>query len=163
MAESQMGNVAFNRYAAMCALIISVGLPLNVKGEEQDASRPLLADLMALTQLRQFKLWYAERADNWKLANYEMDQFAKTIDRMVKLYPSASSIAQANFIHEKTDPALDGLRKAIQDKDSSRFEAAFLKLVDGCNQCHKAADVGFIVVKTPTKSPYANQDFNPNP
>jgi hypothetical protein len=45
---------------------------------QEDAIRPSLADLMALTQLRQFKLWYAERVRNWKLSAYELDQFQAT-------------------------------------------------------------------------------------
>jgi hypothetical protein len=150
--------------AALCVIIaFPVGLSQKAAAEEQDANRPLLADLMALTQLRQFKLWYAQRVDNWTLANYELDQFVKTVDRMAKLYPTASSIAQANFIHEKADPALAEIRKSIQDRNSSRFEAAFVQITDACNQCHQATNVGFIVVQTPTKSPFANQDFKPIP
>jgi hypothetical protein len=150
--------------AVLCvAIVFPVGPSLNAVAEEQDAARPTLADLMTITQLRHFKLWYAERLDNWKLANYELDQFKTTIDRIVKLYPAAKDIAQANLIHEKTDPALSDLRKAIQDRNNSRFEAAYGQITDACNQCHKAAGVDFIVVRVPTKSPFSNQNFDPKP
>ena len=130
--------------------------------EDQDAARPTLADLMTLTQLRHNKLWYAARTQNWKLANYELDQFVKTVDRIVKLYPAASSVAQANLIHEKTDPALSDLSKAIRDRSNSQFEAAFQQITHACNECHQAAGVDFIVIQTPSASPFSNQDFFPH-
>lgn len=149
----------------IAALSISLvgGFSLRAGAEEQDASRPTLSDLMALTQLRHFKLWYAQRVGNWPLADYELKQFNTTIDRIVKLYPTTSSISQANLIHEKTDPAMSALRQAISDRDSSRFEAAFVQITNACNQCHKAAGVGFITVQVPTHSPFSNQNFGPAP
>jgi len=143
------------------AMGLASGLSLRAVAEEQDAGRPLLSDLMVLTQLRHFKLWYAQRVGNWKLAAYELDQLETTIGRIVKLYPAASSISQANLIHEKTDPALSDIRRAISDRSSSRFEAAYMQITGACNQCHQAAGVGFIVVRVPTKSPFGNQIFTP--
>jgi hypothetical protein len=142
-------------------IALATGLSVSATAEEQPASLPSLADLMTLTQLRHFKLWYAQRLDNWRLAAYELDQFEATIDRIVKLYPSTSSIAQANLIHEQTEPAMLKLRQAIHDKNSSRFEAAYMQITNACNQCHQAAGVGFIVVQVPTKSPFSNQNFKP--
>ena len=52
--------------AVLCAAVVfPVGLSLGAVAEEQDATRPSLADLMTLTQLRHYKLWYAQRLDNW--------------------------------------------------------------------------------------------------
>jgi hypothetical protein len=67
------------------AITFSSRLAANNVAEEQNASRPSLADLMLLTQLRHFKLWYAHSLDNWKLAAYELAQFEATISRIVKL------------------------------------------------------------------------------
>ena len=130
--------------------------------QSQDAGLPTLGDLMALTQLRHNKLWYAGRTQNWKLASYELDQLVKTVDRIAKLYPAASSIAQADLIHEKTDPALLNLAKAIHDKSNPRFEAAFVEITHACNECHQAAGVDSIVVQTPSSSPFSYQDFFPH-
>ena len=79
---------------ALVVAVVSLPGSFSVTAQE-DAIRPSLADLMALTQLRQFKLWYAERVRNWKLSAYELAQFQATIDRTEKLYPTASSIAEA--------------------------------------------------------------------
>jgi hypothetical protein len=125
----------------------------------EDAGRPTLGDLMSLIQLRHFKLWYAHLQGNWGLAAYELGQFRTTFSRIATLYPSAKSISQANTIRERTAPALSELFQAINDRNSSRFKAAYVQITDACNQCHQAAGVGFIVVKVPTRSPFSNQDF----
>ena len=130
--------------------------------EEQDAAWPTLADLMALTQLRQYKLWYSERMENWKLADYEFSRFVTTIDRIKKLYPETHSLAQAKLITEKTEPAMNELRGAIHGKNNKRFEAAFNQITDACNLCHQMAGIDFIVVRVPWKSPYNNQIFTPD-
>ena len=123
-------------------------------------ARPTLADLMMLTQLRHDKLWYATRVENWQLAAYEFHQFETTIDRIVKLYPMVSSVAQANLIYEKTDPAMAQLRSAITDKNRSRFEAAYGQMTSACNECHLAAGVSFIRVQVPTHLRSATKTSN---
>ena len=150
--------------ALLCAaVVLSLGNSSGEIAEDQDAARPTLADLMALTQLRHYKLWYSERLENWKLADYELSQLVATVDRIKKLYPETHFIAQANLIQEKTDPALKELSAAIQGKNNKRFEVAFNQITDACNQCHRAAGVDFILVRVPWKSPYNNQMFTPNP
>ena len=147
--------------------IAALALALAVAGvgaaEAPDANRPLLSDLMILTQLRQIKLWYAERAGNWRLAAYELDQMKRTLDRIVTLYPRADSVAQDAFVRDKADPALAALELAIAGKDAAAFGVAYGRSTDLCNQCHEQAGVGFITVRVPTKSPFANQLFEPQP
>jgi hypothetical protein len=150
------------RYMAMlaCAAVALAGaLCPKAVAEEQDPARPTLAVLMTLTQLRHFKLWYATRVDNWQLAAYELQQFETTIDRIVKLYPAVSTIPPGNLIHDKTDPAMTQLRSAITDRNRPRFEAAYMKITNACNECHQAAGVSFIKVQVPTRSPFSNQNF----
>jgi hypothetical protein len=150
--------------ALLCAAaIFSLGSSSSAVAEDQDAARPTLSDLMVLTQLRHYKLWYSERVENWKLTDYELNQLVATVDRIAKLYPETRSIAQANLIREKTDPALKELRSAVQGKNNSRFETAFNQITDACNQCHRAAGIDFILVRVPTKSPFSNQMFTPEP
>jgi len=139
------------------------GVALRATAQEPSALRPTLSDLMALTQLRHFKLWYAERVGNWKLASYELDQMETTLGRIKQLYPTAAAIAQATLINDKMEPVLSDIRRAIEDKNNARFEAAYNHVTELCNQCHHAAGFGFIVVRVPTKSPYANQIFEPQP
>jgi hypothetical protein len=53
------------------------------------------------------------------------------------------------------------LRKAVDAKSSGDFGKAFGKLTDACNRCHRAAGVGFIVIRVPISSPFSNQLFPP--
>jgi hypothetical protein len=92
---------------------------------------------------------------------YELNQLEITIGRIVKLYPTTSSIAQANMIREKTEPAISKLRQAISDRNNSHFEAAYQQITGACNQCHQVAGLEFIVVQVPTRSPFSNQEFKP--
>jgi hypothetical protein len=148
--------------SALVVAVISLTGSLSMGATAQEeAIRPTLADLMALIQLRQFKIWYAERVRNWKLAAYEVDQFQATINRTEKLYPTASSIAQAALIKENSEPAMKDLRRAISEQNNSLFESAFTRITASCNQCHETAGVGFIVVRVPTSSPFSNQILDP--
>ena len=141
--------------------LIAPALAAEPPKSDEDALKPALADLMTLTQLRHYKLWYAQKVENWELSQYELDRFRSTIERIAKLYPEASSVAQAKLIREKSDPALDEIAKGIAGKNQQIFESGFLKLTDACNQCHKAAGFSFIAIQVPTRSPYANQSFEP--
>ncbi len=143
------------------AAVAALGAVKVGAAEGPDAGRPLLGDLMLLTQFRQDKLWYAERADNWPLAAYELGQLKRTLERVTTLYPQAAEIAQDALIREKTDPAIADLQHAIAVKDKAGFEVAYGRVVDACNHCHEQAKVGFITVRVPTRSPFANQLFEP--
>ncbi len=71
--------------AAPVALVAAQALrPFpGVATQDRDAPRPTLGNLMTLTQVSHFKLWYAERMGNWPLASYERGQLRNTIDRIV--------------------------------------------------------------------------------
>jgi hypothetical protein len=123
--------------------------------------RPSLADLMSIAQLRHFKVGYAHRVNNWKLAGYELDKLEETFTRIARLYPSAAKVAQSGLIDEKTKPALSELRRAIAEQNTPLFKSAYITVTKACNECHAAANVGFIAIRVPTKSPFSNQVFDP--
>ena len=123
--------------------------------------RPTLADLMTLAQLRHFKLNYAHQVGNWELAAYELDKLEETFVRTARLYPTAAAVAQSIIIDTKTKPALSEIRLAISSKNTASFKSAYTALTVACNQCHAAANVAFISIKIPTKSPFSNQMFAP--
>jgi hypothetical protein len=71
------------------------------------------------------------------------------------------SIPLAQLIKNESEPPLVDLRKAVDAKSSEDFGKAFGKLTDACNRCHRAAAVGFIVIRVPISSPFSNQLFPP--
>ena len=58
---------------------------------------------------------------------------------------------------------IDALLDDIKNKNSVAFTKDFTALSTGCNACHQAAGVGFVVIKAPTASPFSNQEFAPTP
>lgn len=62
----------------LVALALAATLTLPVQAEERPVISqpyaPRLGDIMGMTQLRHFKLWYAGREKNWNLAKYELGQ-----------------------------------------------------------------------------------------
>lgn len=94
------------RAAMVC--FISFGSFSSAVADEQDAARPTLADLMSLTQLRHYKLWYAERMNGIRMTKVfcggtehanGANRRARTITRLmyISLALSWSATAQADY------------------------------------------------------------------
>ncbi|MDF2115120.1 hypothetical protein PY365_06010 [Roseiarcaceae bacterium H3SJ34-1] len=115
-----------------------------------------LADIMSVTQLRHIKLWFAGKSSNWKLADYELQQFRASLVEAASLYPG---IPVTN-VTMMADP-VQAVADAIKAKNSRAFANTFVALTDGCNACHRSMGLDFIVVKIPTTSPFSDQAFPP--
>ena len=118
---------------------------------------PHLGDIMGMTQLRHFKLWFSGKLRNWDLAAYELDQIKVSFNDAVLLYPGIP-VTDMTIV---ADP-VKRLQDAIDTKDGKKFDAAFMDLTNACNGCHRAIGRGFIVVRVPTASPFSNQSFGPS-
>jgi hypothetical protein len=126
---------------------------LNSRGNSYAVS---LSDAMQLTQLRHMKLWLAGRAKNWPLANYELAQLKDTFDKAAVLYLNIP----VQYIAAVEQP-LGALSNAVAAKDPAQFQRGFKTLQSACNDCHRAADVGFITIQTPSASVFPDQSFAP--
>jgi len=115
---------------------------------------PGLGEIMTLTQMRHAKLWFAGKAGNWKLADYELYELKEGFDNAIKFHPNRSKL-----LLKITTIPLEQLKAAIFAKNSTRFKKAFDALTNSCNACHQATNFGFNVVIIPTTNPYTNQSF----
>jgi hypothetical protein len=115
---------------------------------------PGLGEIMTLQQLRHIKLWFAGRAGNWALADYEMGELNEGFEDVDKLLGGDTVQAMVG------DP-IKALQKAIEGKNRAAFTSAFDKLSTGCNNCHRTLDHGFIVIQRPALLPYSDQAFEP--
>jgi hypothetical protein len=129
--------------------------PPSIPGQPATYLAPL-ADIMGRIQLRHMKLWDAIRHRNWDLLDFELDQTKDSFGNAVVLYRNIP----VEFIVAAGKPLTD-MQKAAKAKDSAQAERAYAELTAACNSCHKAAEVGFIVIKTPASSPFGDQDFSP--
>jgi hypothetical protein len=115
---------------------------------------PGLGEIMTLQQLRHIKLWFAGRAGNWPLADYEIGELNEGFEDVNKLLGG-------DTVDKAVGAPMQALQKIIDNKNSAAFPAAFDQLTAGCNSCHHTLDHGFIAIQRPTSLPYSNQNFAP--
>jgi cytochrome c553 len=109
---------------------------------------------MTVTQFLQYKVWYAGRSLNWRLADYEMKLLKDSFQDAVTFYPG---LAQADMtIMDKSVAQVDA---AAKGKDRAKSVRSFVKLTAACSSCHKSQGYGFIAVRLPTASLQRNQIF----
>ena len=120
-------------------------------GEPPEAD---IGEIMVLQQMRHIKLWFAGRAGNWPLADYEIDKLKEGFADVDKLI-GGDTVQQAVGVH------IDALQKAIEAKDREAFTRGFDGLSAGCNSCHRLLDHAFIAIQRPALQPYSNQSFAP--
>jgi hypothetical protein len=121
----------------------------------QPVYTPRLNNIMMLTQLGHFKLWYAGAVQNWPLANYELEQIRASIRLAKTLFPDSD---KSNM--DSMAPAAEDLDKAIKAKDAAKFGSAFGKLTSACNACHQDTGFGFIKIREPRLSPIETSPFS---
>ena len=126
---------------------------------------PGLGEIMAATQMRHLKLWYAGAAQNWPLADYEVDELAEGFADAARYHPHHKDAPRPlpELIPQFTAAPIAALRTAIAAHNPVDFAAAYDALTAGCNGCHAAAGFAFNVVTRPTANPYSNQQFAPQP
>ena len=119
--------------------------------------KPGLGEFMMAIQLHHAKLWYAGINENWKLANFELQEIQETLEDVRKYNADRPEVKMAGMI----DPPLDSLDAAIRQKDEKLFERDFVVLTATCNNCHKATEHEFNVITIPASLPVSNQNFRP--
>jgi hypothetical protein len=127
--------------------------PLLTPGQSS-ASLANLGDVMGKIQLRHIKLWYAIKSKNWDLLDYELGQIRDSFENAVIFYRNIP----IELIALATKPLI-ALQDAAKSKDGAKLERSFNDLTVACNACHKAAQIGFISIQTPTHSPFSDQKF----
>jgi hypothetical protein len=117
---------------------------------------PRLADIMNGLQVRHLKLYFAARAQNWELADFELRLIRAGLAEAAVLY---SGLPVTNII--TLAAPVQTLSDAVKAKDERKFMDGFGQLTSGCNACHQTMDRKFIVIASPTGQPVTNQIFAP--
>ncbi|HWB61962.1 MAG TPA: hypothetical protein VG603_00525 [Chitinophagales bacterium] len=121
----------------------------------QNTYKPGLGEFMTAIQLHHAKLWFAGKAQNWELANFEMQEINESVEDAKTYCTDRPEIKSLNMIA----PALDSLNAAITTHNEAGFLSGYKLLTDNCNNCHIANQHGFNVIKTPTTLPVTDQEF----
>jgi hypothetical protein len=147
----------------LIVVVLLAGLPASAEeGATQPATpsaanepyEPSLGDFMALQQMRHIKLWFAGRAHNWPLADYEVDRLKGGFDEV-------SRLLGGDTVEKAVSGAIAALEKAVEAKDRSAFTRAFDELTAGCNGCHQTLDHAYIRIRRPSLFPYSDQAVAP--
>jgi predicted membrane-bound dolichyl-phosphate-mannose-protein mannosyltransferase len=118
---------------------------------------PRLADIMGAIQTRHVKAWYAGKASNWELADFEVRQLEADLVDAAMLY---AGIPVSNLTTMSVP--LKSLGDAIAAKDSKRFSKTFAEFTAGCNGCHASMGRSFIAIRVPAEQqPFGDQVFSP--
>jgi hypothetical protein len=117
--------------------------------------------MTATIQPRHAKIMHAGREANWPLAKYELHQLQEALDRVVRAWPRWKGLPLGGMVDAVEKGPMAAVSEAIDAKDTAQFEKAFGQLSDGCNACHQAANVGFVVIKAPDAWSFPDQEFRP--
>ena len=117
---------------------------------------PALADVMTTVQWRHIKLWFASKHKNWDLARFELQGIKASLEDAVVFYHGIP----AEFVDATVEP-IQSMAAAIEAKDSGRFTEGYSALTNACNACHVRIGRSFIVIQTPTSTPFSDQLFGP--
>jgi len=117
--------------------------------------KPGFGEFMSSIQVHHAKLWFAGKEQNWELADFEMHEIGEAIDDIKAFQTEREESKKVTMLK----PALDAVNDAIQKKDPALFNSSYLLLTNTCNNCHKAVNFGFNIVKVPETPPFSNQAF----
>ena len=161
--------------AAVCAslavpMVASAQTPAPQAGQPQ-AQRPApppyrlgVEDMMtAQIQPRHIRIALGAQLKNWPYAAFEAKELRETFDRMARLHPTIGGKPTEPMMSVIKQPLQD-LEKAAQAADSKAFTAAYKRVTDGCNACHKINEVDAMVIIVPKNvnpNMWPDQDFRP--
>jgi hypothetical protein len=127
-----------------------------LKKETLNTYKPGFGEFMSIIQIHHAKLWFAGINENWKLANFELDEIKENVDAIEKYQKERVESKVLPIIN----PALESVRNAVKKENKKLFTETFRLLTNTCNQCHQSTNFGFNVIKIPDTPPFTNQDFS---
>lgn len=117
-------------------------------------SQMSLGNIMLLIQARHAKIWYAGRAEDWSLLDYELNHVSDDLTAAAMLYREIPVELVTGADHH-----IARMKEAARRRDAAGFQSAFSDLTSSCNACHAAGGVSFIHIQTPTTMPFTNQSI----
>lgn len=109
---------------------------------------PGMAEIMPLIGTRIWKCYYAGRAQNRKLAAFQLKEAVNLLEKGAFLRPKYAENVD-KFIAEE----VAAVRGAIESEDWDAFERAFSAMVDSANAYHEVYDKAFLRWKVPDSPP----------
>jgi hypothetical protein len=122
---------------------------------------PGLEQFMNVILMEHNKLWFAAKARNWKLAEYQLGEIKEVMGDVQDLVPTFKNLPLADMLDAVVTQEIVALEKSIEAKDYKAFVGGYDKLTQACNACHQGTDNAFIVIQRPTRPAFTNQVYSP--
>ena len=119
--------------------------------------KPGFGEFMGSIQVHHEKLWFAGINQNWKLADFEINEIKESLEDIQTYCTDRPERKSLTMI----DRPLDSISYAIQQKDEALFKKSFITLTNTCNNCHRTTEHEYNVIKIPDTPPFSNQEFKP--
>ncbi len=132
------------------------------EGKPAKAYVPGLEQFMNVILMEHNKLWFAAKARNWPLAEYELGEIKEVMGDVQDIIPVFKNLPLADMMDAVVTKEIVALEKAVEAKDFKQFAASYDKLNAACNACHQGTENGFVVIKRPTTPAFTNQDYRPH-
>jgi hypothetical protein len=120
---------------------------------------PGLGEYMTTIQLHAGKLWFAAKAANWELAQYELDELKETMESAKALNAEKNGVKISNVLDSVLQTQVAQLAASIKRKSSADFQKSYEETLSACNGCHTEAGYKFIHIVRPSAPPITNQKW----
>ena len=120
-------------------------------------SMPGLGDYMTTIQLHVGKLWFAAKASNWELANYELDELKETMEAAKALNAEKNGVKISAVLDSVLQTQIADLAESIEHRSPVGLQKSYDETLSACNGCHTEAGYKFIHIIRPSAPPVTNQ------
>jgi hypothetical protein len=120
---------------------------------------PGLEQFMNVILIEHNKLWFAAKARNWRLAEYQLGEIKEVMGDIQDLVPTFKNLPLADMLDAVITKEVVAVEKAIESKDYRAFVREYGRLTQACNACHQGTDNGFTVIQRPTQPAFTNQVY----
>jgi len=118
--------------------------------------KPGFGEFMSNIQMHHMKLWFAGKNENWKLADFEINELKENFEAIPKYCADRPESGLVGII----DQPLKDVSKAVQQENLAQFKQSFNVLTTICVSCHKATKHNFIRIQIPDENIFKNQVFD---
>ena len=120
----------------------------NLTIEDIAEIQPGLGTVMIEFGHRFYITYYAAKAGNWGLAEYELEELIEAQEVAETTRPKYKK-----QLKDLEDDYLEKLEDAIEDKNFKKFEKLYTKTTKACNSCHEANGHPYIKYQLPKEAP----------
>lgn len=126
-----------------------------LKKDLSETYKPGFGEFMGNIQVHHAKLWFAGENENWKLADFEINEIKENLEAIQKYQTDRPETEMIPIIQ----PALDSVSLAIQKQNLAEFKSSFKLLTNTCVECHRDTKHEFIQIQVPVMDVFSNQKY----